>query len=58
MCGEKDLRVLLSSIDSQLHEGQFVFCTVQGTVTINLVEAAYLFKEEEDLTAIAKRNGR
>lgn len=55
MHGEADLHTLLKSIDPQLHEGQFVFCTVEDMPDINSTDIICFFREEEGLTLILSK---
>lgn len=52
MSGESNLQKLLESIDPQLHEGQFVFCTVENLSVVDISEVVCLFKESEGYTLI------
>jgi len=56
MSGERDLRVLLSSMNPHLSEGQFVFCSIAeenlGKLSIQPVAT---FRESEGISAIVPR---
>ncbi len=55
MSGESDLQKLLKSIDPLLHEGQFVFCTVENLTIVDLSEIVCSFKESEGYTLIISK---
>lgn len=55
MTGEKDLKTLLRSMEPQLNEGEYVFCTVEKFPEIDLNEIVCYFKEEEGITLIIRR---
>lgn len=56
MTGEKDLNELLKAMRPIHNVGNFVFCTVE-TLTAELInEAVYIFKEQEGITVIVKKD--
>ena len=52
---ENDLKKLLQSIKPTLHSGDYVFCTVKNTKQIDTNNAIFLFKEEEGITVVLKK---
>ena len=52
MTGEKDLAVLLHSMQPSLVDGVFVFCTSQRSLASIADQALMVFREEEGLTYI------
>lgn len=55
MNGETNLNILLSSMKPKLNDGEFVFCTLPDLSNINIDETVMIFKEEEALTVILKK---
>lgn len=55
MKGEKDLNKLLKAMRPIHNAGNFVFCTVDTLTTELLNEAVYIFKEQEGITVIIKK---
>jgi uncharacterized protein len=55
MNGEKNLETLLKSMKPLQNLGEFVFCEVKSLEQINLNEIVMVFKEEESITLIAKK---
>jgi uncharacterized protein len=55
MPAETQLNILLKNMQSQLHIGDFVFCTLQNISAIDINEVLLLFKEEEGVTLIVKK---
>jgi hypothetical protein len=55
MTGEKDLNKLLKAMRPIHNIGNYVFCTVDTLTTELLNEAVYIFKEQEGLTVIVKK---
>ncbi len=55
MTGEKDLAILLKTINPILQEGDFVFCVVNQINNINAADIVMSFKEKEGLTVIIKK---
>jgi uncharacterized protein len=53
--GEKDLRQLLKMLKPKHNEGEFVFCVVEDLAKIPVNEIVMLFKEEEGMTAIIRK---
>lgn len=55
MSGEKDLQTLLKSMKPKLNDGEFVFCRIEESNTIDLNEIEMFFREEEAITVILKK---
>lgn len=54
--GEKDLEVLLKSVKPELHDGEFVFCSVDHDVFQTLtVKPVCVFREAEGITLILRK---
>jgi hypothetical protein len=56
MSGEKNLDILLQNMQPSLHEGEYVFCTVENLDNIDIKELACLFREAEGITIIVSKN--
>ncbi len=55
MSGEKDLKRLLKTMKPKLNAGDYVFCNVNDTRSLNINDIVSLFKEEEGITIIIKK---
>ena len=55
MSGEKDLQNLLKSMKPEHNSGEYVFCEINSLGNINLDEIEMLFREEEGITLILKK---
>ena len=55
MPGEKNLSVLLKSLQPILHQGEFVFCIISNAGEIPLTEIIGLFKEAEGFTIVLRK---
>ncbi len=55
MNGEKNLELLLKSMNPSLNLGEFVFCSVKNLTDININEVIMSFKETEGITIIVKK---
>ena len=55
MNGEKDLETLLKNMKPKHNAGDYVFCTVRNTETIDLNQIEMFFREEEGFTVILKK---
>ncbi|MDN3581215.1 ACT domain-containing protein [Mucilaginibacter flavus] len=55
MSGETNLNTLLKNMTPVLNDGDYVYCTVTNTQNININEAIGIFKEEEAITVILKK---
>lgn len=55
MSGEKDLQILLKSMKPVHKPGEFVFCKVENLENLNLNEIDMIFREEEAVTLILKK---
>jgi len=56
MSGEKNLGVLLKNMQPSLHEGEFVFCSVENLNNIDIQELVCSFREAEGITIIVSKN--
>ncbi|MGG9963139.1 ACT domain-containing protein [Ferruginibacter sp. SUN106] len=52
MTGENDLSRLLKTMQPQLNDGEFVFCTTPDLTNINMADVVMLFKEQEGYTLL------
>jgi hypothetical protein len=55
MSGEINISSLLKNMTPKLNEGQYVFCIVTSLNDIDLSEIIGLFREEEGITVILKK---
>lgn len=55
MSGITDISTLLKHMTPQLHEGEYVFCTVAHPGQINLQDVIATFREKEGTTLILSR---
>jgi len=55
MTGESNLDTLLKTMKPKLNIGEFVFCSVKDLTSIDLKETVLIFKEEEAITIIIKK---
>lgn len=55
MSGEKDLEKLLKSMKPQHNLGDYVFCKVEKIVNMSMDDIVMLFKENEAITLILKK---
>lgn len=56
MAGEKDLAMLLATLEPRLQEGDYVFCSVPVLGGgVNLEDVVLLFREAEGITLILRR---
>lgn len=55
MKGETNLATLLKTLKPKLNNGEFVFCAIEDTSTVDLNETVLFFKEEEAFTIIIKK---
>ncbi len=55
MSGEKDLKRLLKTMKPKLNAGDYVFCNVNDTRSLNINDIVSLFKEEEGITIVIKK---
>lgn len=55
MSGITDISTLLKHMTPQLHEGEYVFCTVNNPGQINLQDIIGTFREKEGTTLILAR---
>ncbi len=55
MAGEKNLAVLLKTMQPERHEGDYVFCVVSDLSLFNINDIVCFFKEKEGITVIIKQ---
>ena len=55
MKGETNLQQLLSTMKPVLHQGDYVFCCVDSSVTIDVQKITGSFKEKEGVTIILQK---
>lgn len=55
MSGEKDLQILLKSMKPQHKSGDYVFCKVEKLENLDLDNIDMIFREEEAVTLILKK---
>lgn len=55
MAGEKNLETLLKTMKPQENDGDFVFCTINDLSGINTDEIISIFREQEAITVIVKK---
>jgi uncharacterized protein len=55
MSGEKDLNILLKTLQPNLHNGEYVFCLLPENLSIPANHLVMFFKEEEGDTVIIKK---
>ena len=56
MNGEKDLAILLKSMNPEHHPGAYVFCVVADISNIRLSDIILFFKEDEGYTIIVEKH--
>ncbi len=56
MTGETSLGALLRSMNPELNDGEYVFCTVADGSRVEGIELVGSFREREGLTVILERN--
>jgi hypothetical protein len=54
MAGEKDLKFLLKSMNPALHEGRYVFCSLDQDLIIDPKDLIMTFNESEGTTIIVR----
>jgi uncharacterized protein len=55
MKGESNLAILLKTMKPKLNSGEFVFCTVADTTSFQLKDILLVFKEDEGVTIVLKK---
>ena len=55
MSGETDITALLKTMSPKLNEGEYVFCTIPDSKTIDYTLVIGSFKEKEGLTVILEK---
>ena len=56
MAGEKELSALLKTMSPTLNEGEYVFCSIPQSASIDPAVIIGSFKEKEGLTVILNKN--
>ena len=56
MSGETNLQTLIKNMIPQLHEEEYVFCTVDNLNNIDIEKVISIFKEAEAYTIIIKKS--
>jgi uncharacterized protein len=55
MNGEKNLQLLLNSLQPTVNKGEYVFCSVVDLSTVNFKDVILFFRETEGITIILKK---
>lgn len=55
MNGEKDLELLLKTMKPEHNTGDFVFCTLDGSIKIDYNDIILFFREQEGNTVILRK---
>lgn len=55
MTGESNLDKLLKTMKPTLNRGEFVFCAITDLASIDLKDSLFIFKEEEAITVVIKK---
>jgi uncharacterized protein len=55
MTGESNLDTLLKTMKPKLNNGEFVFCSVKDLTSEELKDTVLIFKEDEAITIIVKK---
>ncbi len=55
MTGELNLQTLLKTMQPKLNLGEYVFCTTNDIASVSLIHPILIFKEEEAITIIVKK---
>lgn len=55
MTGESNLDKLLKTMKPKLNRGEFVFCSITDLASIDLKDSLFIFKEEEAITVVIKK---
>jgi uncharacterized protein len=55
MASENDLSILLRTMKPKLHTGDYVFCTISDISVVNISDVILMFKEEESITIIIRK---
>ena len=55
MSGEKDLGIILKNLNPILNEGRYVYCSLNNIDSISFSKILFLFKENEGITVILKK---
>ncbi|MGZ5255248.1 MAG: ACT domain-containing protein, partial [Flavitalea sp.] len=55
MAGQKDLQLLIGEMNPRHNPGEYVYCSVPGSINFNEEQVLFTFKEEEGLSVILKK---
>ena len=55
MTGETNLKTLLQSLNPILHQGEYVFCSIENTAKIDPADLVMTFRETEGTTIIIRK---
>jgi len=55
MTGESNLDPLLKTMQPKLNNGEFVYCSVKDLTSVELKDIVLIFKEDEAITIIVKK---
>ena len=55
MTGETNLEILLRTMKPKLNLGEYAFCTLKDLTGININDTQLIFKEDEGITIILKK---
>lgn len=55
MSGETSLALLLKKMQPHLNDGEYVFCPVEATLSINIADVLGFFREKEGVTVIISK---
>jgi len=56
MTGETNLKTLLQSLNPILHDGEYVFCTLEDITNIDPADLVMTFRETEGTTIIIRKD--
>jgi len=55
MAEEKNLKILLKTMNPRLNEGEYVYCTVQKIPQVDMDQILFVFKEQEGFTLVLNK---
>jgi len=55
MAEEKNLKMLLKTMNPRLNEGEYVYCTVQKIPQVDMDQILFVFKEQEGFTLVLNK---
>jgi hypothetical protein len=55
MTGESNLETLLKTMKPKLNTGEFVFCSVKDLACVDLKDIVLIFKEDEAITIVVRK---